>query len=140
MNTLTQQNGTTTRTINPWHWQDQFGYAQALETTAPQHTLYCAGQTAMSDDGRPLHPGEMGAQVELAMDNLETVLKTAGYGLADVVRLTVYTTNVDELFAHYGLLVGRLAKAGVRPPITLLGVTCLAFPELMVEIEATAAR
>ena len=82
----------------------------------------------------------MGAQVRQAMDNLEAVLREAGYGLANLVRLTVYTTDVDALFANYGHIVGRLAAAEIRPPITLLGVTRLAFPELMVEIEATAAR
>lgn len=136
----TTQNGRQTRTVNPWGWQDQYGYSQALETTAAERVLYCAGQTSMNDDGQPLHPGDMGAQVRQAMENLETVLKTAGYSLADVVRLQVYTTDVEALFANYGEFVGPLADAGIRPPTTLLGVNRLAFPELMVEIEATAAK
>lgn len=137
---LTKQNDTQARTVNPWRWQDQFGFSQALETTAAERVLYCSGQTSMNDDGVPVHAGSMGAQVRQAMDNLETVLATAGYGLADIVRLSVYTTDVDALFANYGELVARLAESGIQPPITLLGVERLAFPELMVEIEATAAK
>lgn len=129
-----------TRTINPWAWQDQFGYSQAVETTAKQHVLYCAGQVSMNEDGVPVHAGDMAAQVRQAMGNLETVLTDAEYGLADIVRLTIYTTDVDALFESYGEIVGRLASAGVQPPITLLGIARLAFPELMVEIEATAAK
>jgi enamine deaminase RidA (YjgF/YER057c/UK114 family) len=119
-----------TRTVNPWTWQDQFGYSQALETMAKQRVLYCAGQVS----------GDMAAQIQQAMDNLETVLTRAEYSLADVVRLTIYTTDVDALFESYGEIVGRLASVDAQPPITLLGVTRLAFPELMVEIEATAAK
>jgi enamine deaminase RidA (YjgF/YER057c/UK114 family) len=68
------------------------------------------------------------------------VLDHAGYSLADVVRLTVYTTDVDGLIAEYGVLAGRLAEANCRSAQTLLGVNRLAFPELMIEIEATAVQ
>ena len=74
----------------------------------------------------------------MAIDNLEAVLREAGMGLANVVRLNIYTTDVDLFFANYGPMTERLAAAGVAPPGTLLGVARLAFPELMVEIEATA--
>lgn len=129
-----------TRTVNPWTWQDRFGYSQALETMANQRVLYCAGQVSMNEDGVPVYAGDMAAQVRQAMDNLETVLTRAEYSLADVVRLTIYTTDVDALFESYGEIVGRLARVGAQPPITLLGVTRLAFPDLMVEIEAAAAK
>jgi enamine deaminase RidA (YjgF/YER057c/UK114 family) len=56
------------------------------------------------------------------------------------VRLTIYTTDVDGILPHYGILAGRLAAVSVMPAATLLGVTRLAFPELLVEIEATAVQ
>jgi enamine deaminase RidA (YjgF/YER057c/UK114 family) len=59
--------------------------------------------------------------------------------LGDVVRLNVYTTDVDALFPHYGVLAARLGAAGVAPATTMLGVTRLAIPGQMVELEATAA-
>ena len=58
--------------------------------------------------------------------------------LANLVRLNVYTTDVDRLFEHYGVLASRLGAAGVAPATTMLGVTRLAVPDLMVELEGTA--
>ncbi len=126
------------RIINPWTWQDQFGYVQANEVSDAQRTLFCAGQTSVDEEGRPVHPEDMRAQIIQAMDNLETVLNEAGFELSDVVRLNIYTTDVDRFFEAFDAAVGRIEEAGCRPASTLLGVTRLAFPELMVEIEATA--
>jgi enamine deaminase RidA (YjgF/YER057c/UK114 family) len=64
-------------------------------------------------------------------------LREAGVSLSDVVRLNIYTTDVDRFFEVYGA-AGRLAEAGCHPASTLLGVTRLAYPEMLVEIEATA--
>lgn len=58
--------------------------------------------------------------------------------LANVVRLNYYTTDVDRFFAEHDALTKRLEAAACRPASTLLGVQRLAFPELLVEIEATA--
>jgi enamine deaminase RidA (YjgF/YER057c/UK114 family) len=124
--------------VNPWAWSLDFGFNQGEVVEGGARTLYCAGQTATSAEGRPQHAGDMGAQVAMAVDNLESVLGEAGMSLANVVRLNIYTTDVDELLAHYGFVAERLQAAGVAPPGTLLGVARLAFPELLVEIEATA--
>ena len=86
-----------------------------------------------------MHPGDMAAQVGQALDNLETVLGQAGFTLADVVRLNYYTTDVDAFLGALGAVGPRLAAAGCRSASTLLGVTRLAFPELLIELEATAA-
>jgi len=58
--------------------------------------------------------------------------------MANVVRLNIYTTDVDTFLANEGPLSERTRAAGVAPPGTLVGVSRLAFPELMVELEATA--
>jgi enamine deaminase RidA (YjgF/YER057c/UK114 family) len=83
--------------------------------------------------------GRHAAPAHEALDNLETVLGEAGLGLADVVRLDYYTTGVDALFESYDAVTSPLAEAGARVSSTLLGVTRLAHPALLVEIEATAA-
>ena len=80
----------------------------------------------------------MAAQLTLSLDNMEAVLAEAGMSLANLVRLNVYTTDVDLLFQHYGILASRLGAAGVTPPSTMLGVARLAIPVLMVELEGTA--
>jgi len=126
------------RAINPWSWQDQFGFSQAIEVRAHNRTLYCAGQTSVDSNGAPVHPGDMSAQLAQAMENLQAVLEQAGFKLGDVVRLNVHTTDVDKTLESYGEVVGRLSAAGCQPAMMLLGVSRLAFPELLVEIEATA--
>ncbi|MFC5187838.1 RidA family protein [Actinomadura harenae] len=124
--------------VNPWPWSVELGYDQGEVVSGHTRTLYASGQTAMSADGRPQHAGDMGAQLALSLDNLEAVLGKAGMSLADLVRLNVYTTDVDRLFEHYGVLAARLGAAGVAPSTTMLGVTRLAIPDLMVELEGTA--
>lgn len=125
------------RIVNPWTWQDRFGFVQANEVSGERRTIYCAGQTS-NEEGRSVHPDDMRAQFNKAMDNLETILKGADAELSDVVRLTYYTTDVDRFFGVYDIVVGRLAEAGCRPATTLLGVARLASPEALIEIEATA--
>jgi enamine deaminase RidA (YjgF/YER057c/UK114 family) len=106
--------------------------------SGPARTLYCSGQAAMGDDGIPQHAGDMAAQLALSMDNVEAVLEEADMSLANLVRLNVYTTDVDLLVECYGVLASRLGVAGVTPTTTLLGVSRLVVPDLVVEIEATA--
>jgi enamine deaminase RidA (YjgF/YER057c/UK114 family) len=124
--------------VNPWPWSVELGYHQGEVVSGHTRTLYCAGQTAMSGDGKPQHDGDMAAQLALSLDNLAAVLGEAGMSLVDLVRLAVYTTDVDLLFQHYGVLAARLGAAGVAPPTTMLGVARLALPTLMVELEGTA--
>ena len=130
--------GTERMRVNPWPWSEALGYDQGELVSGHGRTLYCAGQAAMSGDGVPQHEGDMAAQLALSLDNLEAVLAGAGMSLADLVRLTVYTTDVDLVLQHYGVLAGRLGAAGVATCSTLLGVTRLALPTLMVELEGTA--
>jgi 2-iminobutanoate/2-iminopropanoate deaminase len=125
---------------NPWKWQDQLGFSQAIEVIGGQKVLYCAGQASVTPDGKPAHPGDMRAQITQSMDNLEEVLKASGYSLSNLVRLNYYTTDVDSFFACYDAAIARLEQAGLKPASTLPGVARLAFPELMIEIEATAVK
>ncbi|MBF6190376.1 RidA family protein [Nocardia implantans] len=124
--------------VNPVTWAAEMGFHQGEVVSGHTRTLYCSGQTAMSRDGKPQHDGDMAAQLALSLDNLEAVLAEAGMSLANLVRLNVYTTDVDLLFPHYGVLASRLGAAGVAPPTTMLGVTRLAIPGQMVELEGTA--
>ena len=124
--------------INPVPWSLEMGFSQGEVVSGHSRTLYCSGQAAMSGDGKPEHDGDMAAQLAMSIDNLEAVLGEAGMSLANLVRLNIYTTDVDLLFQHYGVLASRLSAAGVAPAATLLGVTRLAIPTLMVEIEGTA--
>jgi enamine deaminase RidA (YjgF/YER057c/UK114 family) len=125
--------------VNPWIWQDQFGFVHGNLIEGAGKVLLCAGQLATDNNGNPLHAGDMGAQISKALDNLEAVLDQAGLSMANVVRLNYYTTDVDAfLEAAADSLGPRLAASGCRSASTLLGVARLAFPESLIEIEATA--
>lgn len=124
--------------VNPVPWSVEMGFNQGEIVSGHTRTLYLSGQTATGDDGKPRHAGDMAAQLTLSLANLEAVLGEAGMSLANLVRLNVYTTDVDLLFQHYGGLAARLGAAGVAPTTTMLGVTRLAIPTLLVELEGTA--
>ena len=82
------------RGINPWAWQDQFGFVQANDLSGVKRVLLCVGQTSVDDEGNPVQVGDMAGQLNKALDNLESVLSQAGLGLSDVVRLNYYVTDV----------------------------------------------
>ena len=128
------------RAINPWTWQDAFGYVQANEISGAQRVLICSGQLATDADGELLYANDMRGQIGQSLDNLETVLRAAGFGWADVVRLNYYTTDVDGFMEAMASFGDRLASDGCRPACTLLGVSRLFHPGQMVELEATAMR
>jgi enamine deaminase RidA (YjgF/YER057c/UK114 family) len=124
--------------VNPWSWSQNLGFDQAQLVDGQRRQLVCSGQDAVDADGQPQHPGDMAAQLELALDNLESVLAGGQMTLANVARINVYTTDVDELFKHWGKLKARVGNAGGRFATSVLGVTRLAAPPLLVLLEATA--
>lgn len=127
------------RTINPWQWQEKLGFVQANEIAGAKRLVFCSGQVPVDSDGRPLHPGKMVEQIHQALDNLETVLAGAGLQLSDVVRLNYYTTDIPAFRKAEPELAKRLERSGCRPASTLLGVAALYHPDILIEIEATAA-
>jgi enamine deaminase RidA (YjgF/YER057c/UK114 family) len=124
--------------VNPWTWQDHYGFVQANRVTGAERQLICSGQLSVDAQGEPINPGDMSAQILQALDNIQTVLQQAGFQFSDVVRLNYYTTNVDAFVAAGPTLGQRLAAGNCRPAATLLGVAGLAVPGCMIEIEALA--
>jgi len=125
--------------INPWSWSLNVGYNQAEIIEGSKRQLICAGQTSVDGEGNPQHIEDMRSQIMLSLDNLEAVLSAANMNLANVTRLQIYTTDVDEAIKNFDILGAKFGPFNVAPPMTLLGVTRLAIPGLMFEIEATAA-
>jgi enamine deaminase RidA (YjgF/YER057c/UK114 family) len=129
-------------TINPWTWQESFGFSQGVLVEAPRQTLYVAGQGPIDPDGQLAHEGDMAGQAALTMDNVETVLAAGGMTLADVVRYDVHTTSLEDYFMSGAeQVVKRFAQAGTIPAG---GIACevvkLAVPGMAVEISVTACR
>jgi enamine deaminase RidA (YjgF/YER057c/UK114 family) len=125
--------------VNPWNWSLKLGYNQAEIIEGQTRQLIIAGQTAVDENGAPQHEGDMRGQIALALDNLEAVLKGAGMDLSHVIKLGVYATDVDDALKNFDLMGMRFGPVQNAPPMTLLGVTRLAIPGLLFEIEATAA-
>ncbi len=124
--------------INPWTWSNKLGFDQAELIEGHRRQLVCSGQDAVDADGNPQHPDDMAKQLELSLDNLEAVLAGADMSLGNVVRLTAYTTDVDELFKHWPTLTGRFSGSDGGFATSVLGVSRLAAPQLLVLLEATA--
>jgi 2-iminobutanoate/2-iminopropanoate deaminase len=124
--------------INPWTWQTERNYVQAVEVKNVQSTLYVSGQAAVHDDGTS-STEDMKSQLIHALKNLDTVISAAGYENEDIVRLTIYTTATAELWPHFSIFQEWTTKHNVQPSLSLMEVVSL-FETLKVEFEATLAR
>jgi 2-iminobutanoate/2-iminopropanoate deaminase len=124
--------------INPWTWQTERNYVQAVEVKNVQSTLYVSGQAAVYDDGTS-STEDMQSQLVHALKNLDTVISAAGYENKDIVRLTIYTTATAELWPHFSIFQEWTTKHNVQPSLSLMEVVSL-FETLKVEFEATLAK
>lgn len=126
------------RIINPWKWQDEKSYVQAVEVKNVSGTLYVSGQAAVHADGK-LSDADMKTQLLLAIQNLEHVISEAGYECKNIVRLTIYTTSPAELWKHFPILQEWISKHGIRQATTLIEVVSLT-ETLAIELEATVVK
>ncbi|RXM41282.1 RidA family protein [Chryseobacterium sp. CH21] len=126
------------RTINPWKWQDERSYSQAVEVKNIKSTLYCSGQAAIDPDGTSSDKS-MKSQLEQAIANLEEVIHSAGYECEGIVRLNIYTTSTEELWPHFPILQEWISQHKIQQAVTMLEVKGL-FETLKVELEATVVK
>lgn len=126
------------RIINPWQWQEQRSYVQAVEVKNVESTLYISGQTAISADGKSSNE-DMKSQLTQALQNLEHVISEAGYAPESIVRLNIYTTSTAELWPHFQILQDWISQHKIKQVLTLLEVKSL-FETLKVELEATVVK
>ncbi|SHN48167.1 RidA family protein [Cryptosporangium aurantiacum] len=113
-----------------------------LSIATGSRLVFLAGQVARDAEGSPVGAGDLAAQVEQAYLNVGTAMAAIGGSFDDVAKLTIYAVDWSpEKLPLLGEGVARAAaKLGVDPvkPITLLGVSALGEPDLLVEVEATA--
>ena len=100
-------------------------------------TLYIAGQVGADETGK-IAGASMVAQLEQVLKNLQTALKSQGADFSHVVRITIYTTDVEAFRAPDAAAVRARYFGTHLPASTLVGVARLASPDFKVEIEATA--
>ena len=102
-------------------------------------TLYIAGQVAMDAAGKTVGVGDLAAQTEQVMQNLQTALHAAGATLRDVVKISTFVVGyAPQQRAIIAAARAKYLPEGTPPASTLVGVAALAAPEWLIEIEAVA--
>ena len=126
--------------INPPELGSPSGYSQIVEVSAGR-IIFIAGQTALDRDGNVVGRNDFAAQAEQVFQNLAIALRAGGCTPADLVKLTVFLTDMDNL-GRYREARNRFF-ASVTPPaapaVTLVEVSKLYGPDFLIEIEAIAA-
>lgn len=116
-------------------WEELAGYSRAIVVG---DGCWVAGTTDAGPDGHSLHPGDVAGQARATLAIIETALREAGFGLGDVVRTRMFVTDIgraSEVTAVHGDVFGA-----IRPASTLVQVSALMDPTLLIEIEAEARR
>ena len=116
-------------------WEATAGYSRAVVV---DDTCWVAGTTDAGPDGRSTHPGDVAAQARAVFDIIERALMDAGFALSDVVRVRMFVTDMARSGEVTAVLAERFAS--IRPAATLVEVSALIEPSLLVEIEADAVR
>jgi enamine deaminase RidA (YjgF/YER057c/UK114 family) len=125
------------RQINPWSWQDRFGFSQAWRVDGAQSVVFLSGQAAMSAEGELVAPGDFEGQARQTFENLAAVLEQAGASWDAVVKITAYLTDTSTIF-DYARVRDEFVNTSQPPASTAVGVPSLALPGMMIEVEAIA--
>ena len=126
------------RFINPNTLAPQSGYSYVVDTTGPGRTVYIAGQLGLDMENKLVGaPGDFRAQCTKAIENLEAALASVGAKLSDVVKITNYLTDISSQIGVYREIRDQFFPMP-RPASTAVGISQLARPGALFEIEAIA--
>jgi enamine deaminase RidA (YjgF/YER057c/UK114 family) len=122
--------------INPPELFPPPGFSHVAVATG-ERLVFVAGQTAITPDFAVIGEGDLAAQTRASMECVGIALRAAGADWDDVVRRTIYTVAPTE-FEVITRAIEEVTGERPHPPQTIIGVTGLALPQLMIEIEVTA--
>lgn len=131
---------------NPTEWGLAFAMNQGEVYEGASRLLRTSGQVAVEPDPDSelgvavIAPGDIRGQMSAALANVDAVLAEADMERSDLTHLQFFTTDIDGFLENYDVYAEWIAPAGVMPPQSLLGVARLVMPDLLVEIEVSAAR
>jgi enamine deaminase RidA (YjgF/YER057c/UK114 family) len=124
--------------VNPVSWQGRFGYSQGCRVEEAERLLFVAGQIALDENGEVVGAGDFEAQTRQVFTNLGRVLELAGMSFGNLVQIGGFLIDIGQL-PTYARVRDEFVDTSAPPASTTIGVTSLALPELLVEVNAIAA-
>jgi 2-iminobutanoate/2-iminopropanoate deaminase len=123
--------------INPPGVTVPTGYTQVVSADGPKKILYISGQVSINEKGEAVGRGDLEVQTRQVYTNLLAILKSQGLSFKDVVKLNTYTTEPEKV-AVVRKVRNEFIVKDAPPASTFIGVTALADPAYLVEVEAVA--
>ena len=124
--------------INPDGLIRSPAFSHVVVVSGPVRTIYIGGQDAVDADGQVVGKGDLAAQTEQILANIETALKAAGAGLEHIVKWTVFTVVSDDFGPAYQAFQRAWGDRPNPPLITAAVVKALGNPDWLLEMDAVA--